>query len=335
MTNLLFMNKKEVIDFINNSDFFKKWHFLKYHFDFYNNGSEHPLAKSIVEMIIEVENIIPKTGLDYIKKIASINNKPNNIKHYQQILQILAELIIIHKAVTFHWAQKSFFLYEPRAGGSPKNPELTITTDTLSIGLEVKAPEFVTKHNERATKQLQIPSRSYLFTVCDKEKTMLPRDNALKDFLISADKKFEAFKKNNPHFYSVLVVVWDDFIFEPISALSSPQSGLFTENSFALDKQGNVLKFTNLDCVIVTRHLLNIVRGTRNESPTDLLRHPLDYGRHNEIPFKVIIQNPWSNLTTPIEIIDCFQVHKPGPELGAEYLPSDFISWTSNRETYF
>lgn len=324
------MNKQQAIDIINKSDIFKKWHFFKYHFDFYNKGAEHPLAKSIIEMIVELENIIPKAGLDYIQKIASINDKPNHTKHFEQLLQVLAELTIVHKAVTFHWADKTSFSYEPTAGGSAKNPELTITTDALSIGLEVKAPELVTKHNERATKPQQVPSRSDIFKVIDKEKTMLPRDNPVKDFLISADKKFEEFKKANPNFYGVLVVVWDDFIYEPISALTSPQAGLFTENSFAKDEQGNVLKFPSLDCVIVTRHLLPIVRGTRDEPLPDLSQHPLDYGRHKEFPFKVIIQNPWNNLETHNEIIDCFQVLKPGPELGAEYLPSDFITWIDN-----
>ena len=324
------MNKQEAIDIVNKSDIFKKWHFFKYHFDFYNKGLEHPLAKSIIEMTVELENLIPKAGLDYIQKIASINDKPNHTKHFEQLLQVLAELTIVHKAVTFHWAEKISFSYEPTAGSSAKNPELTLATDAIAIGLEVKAPELVTKHNERATKPQQVPSRSNIFKVIDKEKTMLPRDNPVKDFLISADKKFEEFKKSNPNFYGVLVIVWDDFIYEPISALTSPQAGLFTENSFAKDEHSNILRFPNIDCVIVTRHLLPIVRGTRDEPLPDLSRHPLDYGRHKEFPFKVIIKNPWSILDTPNEIIDCFQVLKPGPELGAEYLPSDFITWIDN-----
>ncbi len=324
------MTKQEAIDIVNKSDIFKKWHFFKYHFDFYNKGLEHPLAKSIIEMTVELENIVPKAGLDYIQKIASINDKPNHTKHFEQLLQVLAELTIVHKAATFNWADKTSFSYEPTTGGSAKNPELTITTDALAIGLEVKAPELVTKHNERATKPQQVPSRSDIFKVIDKEVTMLPRDNPVKDFLISADKKFEEFKKANSNFYGVLVIVWDDFIYEPISALTSPQAGLFTEHSFAKDKDGNILKFPNIDCVIVTRHLLPIVRGTRDEPLPDLSQHPLDYGRHKEFPFKVIIKNPWSNLETPNEIIDCFQVLQPGPELGAEYLPSDFITWINN-----
>lgn len=321
------MNKKEAIDIIRKSDIYNKWHFFKYHFDFYDKGLEHILAKSIVDMTVELEKAIPKVGVDYINKIAAINGKPNETKHYDQLLQVLAELMIVHKAVAFPWGAEIKFAYEPKSGASNKNPELTIQTKTLSIGLEVKAPELVKKHNERATKPQQIPSRSEAFKAFDKEKTMLPRDNPVKDFLISADNKFAEFKKANPNFYSVLVIVWDDFIYEPISSLTSPQSGLFTENSFAKDEAGNVLKFPNLDCVVITRHLLPIVRGTRDEPLPDLSRHPLDYGRDKEFPFKVIILNPWNKLEPPKEVIDCFQVQKPGPQLGAEYLPSDFITW--------
>lgn len=324
------MEKQEVIQSFLASDVFKKWHFFKYHFQFYLKGQEHLLAKSITETISETENIIPRAGQDYINKIVSINDKPNHTKHFEQLLQVLAELMIVHKASTYNWSGNAVFAYEPTAGTSEKNPELTISTDALTLGIEVKSPDLVAKHNERATKRQQLPSRSDIIKMVDKADTMLPRDNPVKDFLISADKKFEAFKATNPNFYGVLVIVWDDFIYEPISAISSSQAGMFTDNSFAKDKEGNALHFTNVDCVIITRHLLPIVRGTRGEPLPDLSKHPLDYGRHKEFPFKVIIKNPWSNLEPPAELVDCFQVLKPGPELGAEYLPSDFITWMNN-----
>lgn len=324
------MEKQKVIESFLDSNLFKKWHFFKYHFQFYTKGLEHPLAKSITEAISEVEKIIPKAGKNYINKITSINDKPNHTKHFEQLLQVLAELMIVHKALTFNWGNNVTFSYEPTSNGSGKNPELTITTDVLALGIEVKSPELVTKHNERANKPQQLPSRSDVIKTVDKSKTMLPRDNPVKDFLISADKKFEGFKKANPNFYGALVIVWDDFVFEPISAILSPQAGLFTENSFAKDENGNILRFPNVDCVIITRHLMPIVRGTRDEPLPDNSTHPLDFGKSKEFPFKVIIQNPWNKLEPPKELIECFQTLNPGPELGAEYLPSDFITWINN-----
>jgi hypothetical protein len=44
---------------------------------------------------------------------------------------------------------------------------------------------------------------------------LLPRDNPVKDFLLSADAKFAAFKAQHLTFTSALVIVWDDFIQEP------------------------------------------------------------------------------------------------------------------------
>ena len=66
-----------------------------------------------------------------------------------------------------------------------------------------------------------------------------------------------------------------------------------------------------MDCVIITRHLLPISRGTRDEPLPDSSRHPLDYGRTKEFPFKVIITNPWNKTNIPDEVIKCFQVSTP------------------------
>jgi hypothetical protein len=53
----------------------------------------------------------------------------------------------------------------------------------------------------------------------------LPRDNPVKDFLVSADAKFEHFKETDANFIGVLVIIWDDFIYEPISSLISESAG--------------------------------------------------------------------------------------------------------------
>ena len=95
------MTKEELLHRINLSDIFTKWHYFKYHFNFYNNGLEHPLAKSIVEAILNIENIIPNAGIDYLEKLSSINSRKNYENHYDQLLQTLAELAIVNHVVTF------------------------------------------------------------------------------------------------------------------------------------------------------------------------------------------------------------------------------------------
>lgn len=324
------MERNKIIELFLTSEVIRKWHFFGFHFSFYHRQREHPFAASIVSLITELENRIPNAGLDYIDKIAAINDRKNETSHYDQLLQVLGELLIVHKAATYSWGDSFTLHYEPTKAGSAKNPELTINSAKFEIGIEVKTPQFVKKHNERATKNMQLPARSELIKGMNLADTMLPRDNPIKDFLLSADQKFLEFKKANNAFYSILCIVWDDFIYEPISALLSPNSGIFTPNSFAKDSESKNLLFNNVDCVIVTRHLLPIVRGSRGESLPDQAKHPLDYGRHEEFPFKVIIPNPNSKLTPADEVIDCFQVLTPGPLLGAEYIPSDIIHWFSN-----
>tara|TARA_R110002051_G_C8759597_1_gene501467 strand:+ start:102 stop:1076 length:975 start_codon:yes stop_codon:yes gene_type:complete len=321
------MTKGEVIAKIFDSDIFKKWHFFNYHFNFYSNGLEHPLAKSIIDAIVRVEEKMPTAGLDYLKKIEKINSKEDFTPHYDQLMQVLAELTIVNHTINYKWNNLQKFEYEPKSSTSNKNPELLVTTNDLQIAVEVKSPEFVKKHNQRANNPTQLPSRSDLIKTVNTSKTTLPRDNVAKDFLISSNEKFEGFKKDNPSTYCLLVIVWDDFIYEPISAISSPQAGLFTENSFAKSTDGKIMRFENVDCVVITRHLLPIKNGTRDELLPDFSEHPLDYGRDGEFPFKVMISNPNSKMAIPQEMIDCYQTREPGPDLGAEYLPIDIINW--------
>ena len=125
----------------------------------------------------------------------------------------------------------------------------------------------------------------------------------------------------------MLFIVWDDFIYEPISAMLGKPSGLFMEDSFAENDNGEKLAFNNIDAVLLDRHLINIIRSTRDEQLYDNKKHAMDYGSKDEFPYKVIIRTPHINTNIDESIIDCFQLKELRPELGAEYNPSDFIFW--------
>jgi hypothetical protein len=73
--------------------------------------------------------------------------------------------------------------------------------------------------------------------------------------------------------------------------------------------------------------LLPIKNGIRDELLPDLFKYPLDYGRKDEFPFKIMIQNPNSEMEIPQEMVDCLQTLIPSAHLGAEYLPLDIIHW--------
>ncbi len=321
------MVKNEIINYFLHSKIMTEWHYFQYHFNYYLNGSIHPFADSIVRLVMDIEDKLPGAGRDYIKKIENINGREKFEPHYDQLLQVLSEMLIVHRTLTFDWNVSRSFAYEPKAGNSNMNPELVVNTKAFSLGVEVKAPEFLKKHTERANRKFQLPTRSDFRNTFDKEEIMLPRDNVIKDFLLSANSKFKSFKEEVPNFYGILVIVWDDFVYEPISALLNVQAGLFTENSFALDTNGNLVKYENIDAVVITRHLINIVHGTREEPLPYPVKHALGYGRKEEFPFKIIIKNPFINTVIPEEVIDCYQAYENWEELGSEYGSIDLIEW--------
>ncbi|NJM73101.1 MAG: hypothetical protein HC862_24815 [Scytonema sp. RU_4_4] len=163
------------------------------------------------------------------------------------------------------WVKTSFRWEPTPASGSKKNPEIIVQSNDYQIGVEVKAPSILNHIRQRSSNSLQFPARVLpkhiieIFPGADGGVTF-PRDNPVKDFLISADKKFAPFKQENENFSSILVIVWDDYVYEPISSLTHPFCGLFTPNSFAQDAAGEPLQFPSVDGVIIIRHLHQLIR---------------------------------------------------------------------------
>jgi hypothetical protein len=157
------------------------------------------------------------------------------------------------------------------------------------------------------------------------EKITLPRDNVIKDFLESANSKFRNFK-NNPNFYSVLFIIWDDYIYEPISAILGKPCGLFLDESFAKDENGERKAFRYVDTVFIDRQLSQFINSAGDRPLLYNKTEPMDYGALDEFPPKVYIDNSCAKKVPNI-IKDCYYVVHCCPELGAEYNPQDFISW--------
>jgi len=322
------MEREEIIKLIMNTSIVNDWHWFRYHFNFYNIDMEHPFAKSIVDSLYDIGKKINGAEIDIIKKLSSFHGEVKNLNHYEQLMQILAELIIIHKSATFDWKEFERFEYEPITQYSKQNPELNIHLKHNIIGIEVKSPTILEHQKNRENNPFQLTSRfPELLELIPKEKTTFPRDNPIKDFLISADKKFSSFKEIYSNYISVLYIVWDDFIYEPISALICEPYGLFMSESFAKDKNGEKLKFRNLDYVIISRHRFQFHQFAGERPFPYQILHPLDYGNKNCFPFKVIIKNPNSTVDSTMDLLDCFQVYNPSLELGAEYYPQDIITW--------
>jgi hypothetical protein len=155
----------------------------------------------------------------------------------------------------------------------------------------------------------------------------LPRDNPVKDFLLNADKKFAQFKAVQAE-TSILVIVWDDFIYEPITTLTHEQCGLLTENSYLKDAVTRATgQFAHVDAVVVVRHLTYIVRATRDE-PLIERAHALDFGDSQAIP-NVFIPISDAGLVPGLiqQGLRAVNWDDPSLQLAADYRPKDIVFW--------
>ena len=199
---------------------------------------------------------------------ATICDRKKYDPHWEQLLQRMAEIHVIHQAIMFSWPTAVDFLWEPRLIKDGKNPELSVKGNCLHFGIEVKTPSLFDHSRKRSENPQQLPARSLLHQTLQRitsgdQETTLPRDNPIKDFLSSADGKFAGFRAIRRDFIGALVIVWDNFIFEPISSLLHPSCGLFTKNTFFRTKDGRPVLFPNVDIVVLIGHLHQFVRVCR------------------------------------------------------------------------
>jgi len=324
------MEREEAFDLIMAKITEANWHWLSYHFLPYKQGCEHFLAAAIVDSLLQIETCIPGFTEEFSTRLASLSGREKFLPHYEQIIQLLSELYVIRHLV-LSCPQGSEFIHEPKAEGSEKNPEVGVTTQNKRLFFEVKCRQYIEHHNNRGSAAIEIPSRmdgilDLANSIKIEEETIvLPRDNGIKDFLISAEAKFSAFKKEDPSVLCILVIAWDDFAYEPISSLLNHASGLLTERSFYKENDSAV-QFNNIDGILIVRLSHQLVRATRDELPVDGLRHPLDWGRKDEVLPKAFI--PVSELTDKTEkyLCDLLEAHHiKDLQHVADYRPQELV----------
>lgn len=324
------MNKKELLDIIACSKIFRSWHWFRYHFETKLNGRLHPLAESVIEACLICEKKMPGYAVQFIERLAGVAGREKHLPDWEQLLQQLAELHVISRVAGWYGEGEATFEFEPTTQQSNKNPEIVFSTATYTVGVEVKAPAIFKHWEARSKNPVQFASRfaprDVIERIAGDRSATLPRDNPIKDFLISANEKFSGFALKDPTFIGVLVICWDDHIFEPISSLIQPDCGLLTDNSFFRGRDGQPHLFENISGIIVTRHLYQLVRACRNEPLMDAISHPLDYGQQGQFPWKAFIPNPHGQ-PVPKEVLECFDGREICDEMGAEYRPQEFIMW--------
>lgn len=325
------MTEAELYERIFGSPMFQRWHWFSYHFERKLRGEAEPFADSIVQAALAADQVMPGYAARTMDTLAAIGGRNRDERDYQQLLQVLAELLVVGHLARRSWPQAAEFVYDATPDSGQKNPELTISTGQHVFGIEVKAPALLDHERLRGTRPLQAPSRTFPLEDLQQlaggsDRLTLPRDNPLKDFLISAEAKFSPFKAERGNFVGALVVVWDDYVYEPITALEHPASGLFTSNSFALDDDGAPLNFPSVDGVVVVRHLHQFVRAAAERPLADSAEHALDYGSPGGFPPKAYIANP-DGKGLPEDLLDALQAVDYRMLPGAEHSPSDLVYW--------
>jgi hypothetical protein len=160
----------------------------------------------------------------------------------------------------------------------------------------------------------------------------MPRDNPVYDFLVSANTKFAAFKAQGP-FLEILVIVWDDFIYEPITSLLHEHCGLLTENSHKRSGNGPET-YPFIDAVILLRHMTYFRRAAAEDPIGDGRRDAFHIGGARALP-NVIIPLAGGHevsgfITTALNAVP---YSDPSIECAAEYRPMDTVIWIEHSST--
>lgn len=308
------------------AEFLQHWHWFGYHV-----VSVTPFIRAIVVACLDLERISADAPARMLRELAAIGGRERYDPHYDQLLQKLAEILVMRQVLLMPWPEGTRFLIEGRAVGSERRVDLVVTQpDGRKLGFEVKAPEY-TRHTEcRERGRFQLPARGPEGTLDQLRELgdpiVLPRDNAVRDFLRSANEKFAAFKAAG-NFTGVLVVVWDDYVYEAIAPLVYERQGLLTPQSYS-QIAGAAEAFTNVDAVMVLRHLSYFVRAAAEQPLGDERLHAFHIGGAGALP-NVVARVPGGE-ELPSAAVDGFNalaIDDPILETMAEYLPSEIIFW--------
>jgi hypothetical protein len=303
------------------------WHWFDYHF---YKWPPHPFARSILEACVFLDVKMPGLGTELLMDVASIGGKEKHHPDYDQLMQKLAEILVLSRVAGLQWPQGAKFIHEPEGSPRGKRPELLVEASDGDFLFEVKAPSLLRHQLLRARNGVQLPSRGIPVDVADRlagsDGVTLPRDNPVKDFLIDANEKFRIFKVARDC-TSILVIVWDDFIYEPITALKHEMSGLLTPNSFARNANGDPMTFKHIDAIVLIRHLTYFQNAAGEGDLLDR-RHAFDFGDERALPNVYLPMRDGVAVASRIQDgLRALPLGHPFLQMAAEYHPSDLVFW--------
>lgn len=327
MTNEIFQSmRKEVDAAIANG---KGRHFLDFHF-----ANHTDFAREFIELMCGIEHLCLGAGHATVKRIASLRGEERAT--YDQIVQALCELVIGKRFIEAFPEEKGFKLrWEPTDIGKA-NPEFMLEGPEWRVLVEVKCPslhEYETK-NRTAGHQLaaRLPGVKDVMSGISGTDPALPLDNKLKDFLVSAERKFASFSEVSVPTYGLLVVCWTQRMFEAVSPLSNEGCGLLTPASF-YRKDEKVVEFSHVSGVITTQHQIFLQQALAERRPSHLVSD-LDYGSYwkPDTPVNPVFSpNVFAKRQLPQGIIDALEAVKVGEHIDPIAAPVDFVMWLSPR----
>jgi len=112
------LTRPEICVLLLKSDLFQHWHWFRYHFNTLTVPEwEHPLAASIIDALVVCDRAMPGYAEKFVTILASIGGKEKFEPHYEQLIQLLAELHVVSQVVTFDWPGGVSFRSEPTVAG--------------------------------------------------------------------------------------------------------------------------------------------------------------------------------------------------------------------------
>lgn len=302
-----------------------EFHWLKWHVCS-GEAVPVPFAWALCEALAKIDRVMPGYAQRTVDALASLPDRERDLNDYDQIVQRLAEVVVVRRLVDWGIPLGAKFVDEPSGPGSNKNPEVGVQVGDGRLFVEVKTPALRDHAALRGSQGFQIPARVLPVDALQQLEKGLgpvtkPRDNPVKDFLRSAEAKFAPLKVADPGVCCVLVIVWDDFAFEALASLIHKEIGLLTPNSW-LRANGEVEVFPSIDAVVVTGHQLVLQRALADVPPFQMGQRGLDWA-HGPDWFGVIaIDNPaGGGLVSP-----WFGAIAPRP-LGPDEGQTDTVMW--------
>ncbi len=303
--------------------FGERWHYFNHHIENFT-----PFIQSVYTACLELNVVNEYAPIEMLKELYNLGGRENYEPHYDQLLQKLAELLVMKQVVVMPWPNASTFEIEAGVTGGRKKVDFVVTLpEGQKYGFEVKAPKYSKIARQRNERQFQFPVRAGdtppAIQTNNPDNTILPRDNTLRSFLRSANLKFQEFKEDR-EFTGTLVVVWDDWIYEAIGPLLNERNGLLTEQSYS-QINGVPETFKYVDSVILLRHLTYFVEAAAER--------PLPDGRINSMHVGGASANP--NISEQIsakmlpEFVDtgfnAIKINHPMIEGAPEYHTNELV----------